>query len=490
MRRTALALVLLILLPSLLALLALTPPAAGEGNIVIATDDNVVWEGGSRNLTGKVEIYGTLNVRDCELHFNITRDGEASFWVMQGGLLRFDNVSLLRDNLSANFLMKVEGRFIAHDSHIEHLTGQFIEGGGIKCVNGEVELYNTNVTACQVQAVYVEGTKGKALLEGCLVENLQYGVHVTGGGSVTVRGTVFERFTRAGVLINKGEGHISNSTFLGVRSSLSQGIAARDAQLQVSDCEIHEIHSEAIEMTDETWGSVTNCQIWNATVGIRMTSSSADVWSCNIRDCLDALNLLDSDPNIKSCRLTGNVNGVSSKDCSPAYELRDCIIGDNEQYGAYVVGKGFSEEGTVWEVNGRPNSIARVIQWWTLDIQVNDTADIAVAGANVVVRFSNDTRAFNGSTNALGAIRDIILEGHRVTNDGTNFTQKAYTVTITKGEREAQKKLNVNMDKSLTVFLGQGPEDATGSPWFWVVISIIVVVALAGVGLWWYRYYR
>ena len=92
-----------------LVMLGPAPSVEAQGTIIIGPDEHLVWENGSRNLTGGIEIFGRLTVRDYELRFNLSVDGEASFRVMEGGLLEFDNVTLLHDNLSAYFFFKVDG---------------------------------------------------------------------------------------------------------------------------------------------------------------------------------------------------------------------------------------------------------------------------------------------------------------------------------------------------------------------------------------------
>jgi parallel beta-helix repeat protein len=481
-------LIVLVLLLQAVPLVLLAPAPvveAQDGSIIIGTDETVTWEDGTRNLTGAVEIFGTLVIRDYELRFNLTLDGEASFRVKEGGLLEFHNVSLLHDNLSAYFFFKVEGRFVAYDSEIEWLTGQFVTGGGIKIVGGEVEMYNTHLHDCEVQGIYVENEGGSVLLDNCKLEQMQYGVHLNDGGNATIRnGTSIELFSRAGVLVNHAGAHVSNSTVMSDDSSLTQGIAARGSEIIVVDTVIHDIHNEGIELADEASAVITNCEIYNCTVGIRLSSSSANIWSSNIHDNVDGLNLWQSDPNVRQTHLVDNFNGISSKDCSPGYELEDCIIGGNIQYGIYAIGKGLSHTGTTWTFQGNGNTIARIIQWWLLDVNVTDKDGIPIAGAKVIVRTSNGTRLTNKTTDALGSVRDIELEGYRIDNDGTNSTAQSYEVRIEAGERWVEKSTKMDGNKVLIVALGDEPS-ITDNVWVLVIPIVIVLLIVVSVIYWW-----
>jgi hypothetical protein len=481
--------VLLLLLQVIpLALLGPAPIVEAQGDIIIGPDEHLVWENGTRNLTGSIEIFGRLTVRDYELRFNLSVDGEASFRVMEGGVLEFHNASLLHDNLSAYFFFKVEGRFVAYDSEIEWLTGQFVTGGGIKVVGGEIELYNTYIHNCEVQSVYVEGDGASALLDNCRLEFMQYGVHVNDKGKATLRnGVVIEQFSRAGVLVNFGEADIEGGVIVSDRTSGAQGIAARTSELTVQGTEIHDCHNEGIELADDTNATISDCFIWNCTVGIRMDGSSADVEDTVISDCLDGFNLYRSSPTITRCTLSDNFNGISSKDCTPDYSVVDCKIGRNTQYGIYAVGNGTTETGTTWTVDGESNGIARIIQWWLLDVRVNDKAAIPISTASVIVRHSNGTRASDGSTDALGLVRDIELEGFRILNDGTEVQQGKYQVHIEEsGGRWAEKDVRMDSSKELIVILGEEPS-ITDSTWFWVIPVIVILIIVVVLGYWWFR---
>jgi hypothetical protein len=482
--------VLLLLLQVIpLALLGPAPVVEAQGDIVIGPDEQVVWENGTRNLTGGIEVFGRLIVRDYVMRFNLTVNGEASFRVMEGGLLEFHNASLVHDNQSALFFFKVEGKFVAYDSEIEWLTGQFVTGGGIKVVGGEVELYNTHIYDCTVQGIYVEGNGGSVLLDNCILENMQYGVHVNDGGKATLRnGVVIDQISRAGVLVNFGEADIDGGVIASDRTSGAQGVAARGSEITIRALEIHDCHTEGVELADGASATIADTLIWNCTVGIRLDDSTAEVEDTTISDCLDGFNLFRSSANITRCTLSDNFNGISSKDCAPGYSVRNCAIGRNTQYGIYAIGKGLSETGSTWTVDGEDNGIARVIQWWLLDVNVTDNDAIPVPSASVVVRFANGTKVENKTTDALGSARDIELEGYRIENDGTTNEAGKFQVRIEDedGSRWAEKDVKMDQNKVLTVVLGEEPS-ITDSGWFWVIPVIVVLIVVVVLGYWWFR---
>jgi len=477
------------MLQVLAVLFLATAPAGAEINeIVIPPGETVVWEDEDHNLSEKVTVQGTLIVRNYVMRFNLSQDGEASFWVTEGGLLEFDNVTLLHENLSAYLFFKVEGRFVCHDSYIEYLTGQFVTGGGIKVVNGEVEMYDTHISDCQVQGVYVEGPESDVLLDNVTVDSIQYGVHVAGLGSVTLQnGCFLDLYTKAGVLVNRGEAHISNSTLFGDRSNETQGIGGREAQITVFDSVIHNNRNDGIELTEESSAHIVNTEIYDSIVGIRMTSSSAEIVECKIYDCVDGLNIYLSDPKVRRTQLIDNLNGISSKECAPGYLLEDCIIGGNTQYGVYAISEGYVEAGTQWTTAGDVgNTIARMVQWWLLDVNVTDKSGIPISGARVIVEDADGAEVFDGTTDALGSVRDIELEGSRVENDGTETIEKSYQVRIEEGERWADYKVKMDQDKTLQVVLGE-PPDITDSAYFWAVPVILVLLVVVTFGYWWFR---
>jgi hypothetical protein len=490
MMRGSSSIVLALLMLQVLAVLFLaTAPAVAEINeIVIPPGETVVWADDDHNLSEKVTVQGTLIVRNYIMRFNISQDGEASFWVTEGGLLEFDNVTLLHENLSAYLFFKVEGRFVCRDSYIEYLTGQFVTGGGIKVVNGEVEMYDTRISDCQVQGVYLEGPDSNVLLDNVTMDSIQYGVHVTGQGTVTLQnGCFLDLYTRAGVLVNRGEAHISNTTFFGDRSNETQGIAARESQITVFDSVIHNNRNDGIELTEESSAHIANTEIYDSIVGIRMTSSSAEIVECRIYDCVDGLNIYLSDPKVRRTHLIDNLNGISSKECAPGYLLEDCVIGGNTQYGVYAISEGFVETDTQWTTAlGVDNTIARWVQWWLLDVNVTDKSGIPVSGARVIVEDSEGTEVFVGTTDALGSVRDIELEGSRIENDGTESVQRSYLVRIEDDERWAEQKVKMDQDKVLQVSLGEAPT-ITDSPYFWAVPVVLVLLFVVTIGYWWFR---
>jgi hypothetical protein len=335
--------------------------------------------------------------------------------------------------------------------------------------------------------VYVEGRDGSALLDNCTLRDLKYGVHVNQFGNATMRnGTSIKRFSNAGVIVNFGEAVVSDTTMVSDGTANSQGVAVRGSTITITDVDIYDVRAEGVELADGATGTLTDCVIRNCTVGVRMDDSTADLLRCSMSDCLDGLNLLLSNPTVTDCSLVDNFNGVSSKDCTDGYTLETCVIGRNSQYGVYAIGKGLSETGTVWTHLGEDNGIARVIQWWSLDVNVTDKDGIPVSSAEVVVRFANGTKVTNQSTDALGSVRDIELEGHRVGNDGTVVEQPKYDVRIEKGKRFAEKDVLMDRDKTLTVALGEEPS-ITDSGWFWAIPIIVVLLVVVIVGYWWFR---
>ncbi len=489
MRRLGTVVIALLVLQSFAVLLLFAAPVAAEINeIVVPPGETWTWEDDEENLTSKVTVQGTLIVRDYVFNLNITKDGEASFWVSTGGRLVFENVTILQvNNTSAYMLFKVEGTFECHDSYLEHLTGQFVTGGGIKVVNGVAEIYNTSITGCEVQAVYVDGPKSSVILDNCSISDVQYGVHVSSTGTATIRnGCNIELFTSAGVLVNHGEVEISNSTIFADRTNKTKGVAIRDGEARIFDSEIHNAREDGIELTDESSGLIVNTHIHNCTVGIRMTSSSAVVKGGNIHDCLDGMNIYLSDPKVTSTHLVDNLNGISSKECKPDYVLTDCTIGGNSQYGVYAVSEGLSETGTKWtNAQGEGNELARVLQLWLLDVNVTDQTASPVSNAEVIVHDSDGKRVFNDTTDALGSVRDIDLEGHRILNDGTEVVQGKYAVRVEDGERWAEHQVMMDQDKTLIVSLAE-PTTITDSPYFWAVPVMIILLVIVAVLYYWY----
>jgi hypothetical protein len=208
---------------------------------------------------------------------------------------------------------------------------------------------------------------------------------------------------------------------------------------------------------------------------------------CKIYDCVDGLNIYLSDPKVRRTHLIDNLNGISSKECAPGYLLEDCTIGGNTQYGVYAISEGFEENDTQWTTDqGAGNTIARMVQWWLLDVNVTDRSGIPVSGARVIVRDSEGIEIFDGTTDALGSVRDIELEGSRVENDGTEDVQKSYQVRIEDGDRWAEHKVLMDQDKTLQVSLGEAPA-ITDSPYFWAVPVILVLLVVVTVGYWWFR---
>ena len=123
---------------------------------------------------------------------------------------------------------------------------------------------------------------------------------------------------------------------------------------------------------------------------------------------------------------------------------------------------------------------------WLLDVKVTDHDDFNIPGAEVIVRSANGTKVFNGTTNALGNVTDIELEGYRVGNDGVLLSEGNYKVRIEKGLMEADKSLQMDKSKGLKVNLGK-VEKISGTSLRWVFIALILIVVAGAVGYWWFR---
>ena len=122
---------------------------------------------------------------------------------------------------------------------------------------------------------------------------------------------------------------------------------------------------------------------------------------------------------------------------------------------------------------------------WLLDVNVTDQTASPVSGAGVIIRDSDGKRVYNGTTDALGSVRDIDLEGHRILNDGTEVVQGKYTVRVEDGERWAEHQVMMDQDKTLIVSLGE-PATITDSPYFWAVPVMIVLLVIVAVLYYWY----
>ncbi len=490
-----------ILALAVLGLVAETAEAA-IGDLTIDATQDVTWpeEGEKeRNITGKVSVYGKLTVHDYTLLFNITQDGEASFWVYEGGTLVFDNVHLVQ-NGSYYMFFKVSGTFICRDSDLEGLTGDFTTGGGIKCVDGTVELHDTEVHHCKAMGVFAEGLDASVLLEGCTVYNMSWGLVARGGAQLVVRNTTIELFDKFGV---NADGAGLEMVDCVVNGSYGDGSdldvytvgvgAVRSSEVTMTRAEIHQCIGEALQLVEGTTATLENCNLHNNTVGVGIDECKDEIliYITRISGNTDGLHIKQSNNiTVRECRLVGNVNGITSKDCpGSGYILEDCHIGGNTQFGAFVIGTGFNEEGTTWtDEGGEPNGIGRLLQKWTVDIEVQDADDNPAIGAHVRLLFPDGSVAFNGSTDSVGMVQDIKLEGSRVLQDGTVVEMDDYTVKIVKGKKEAEKAFAIDRDKTITVVLGKVEEvSPLSSPYAWAIIGLLIIALLAGFGYYWVR---
>lgn len=470
------------------------PRASAQGaEIIVGPDETLDWVGLNRTLDGRVTVLGRLNVRDSLLSYNITTSGDASFWVRTTGQLTFENVTLLALNRSAYFFFKVEGRFVAHGSRLFHLSGSYYSGGGIKCVGGKVELVGTNVTDCESMAISVEADAGSAVVERCNLSGKQYGITAKDGASVRVHNTTIQGFTNMGVTLSNATGEFLNCDIRSdTASTVAKGIGARAAHLDMSGTTVSYCRSDAIELVENTTGELRDCELHHCTVGLRMTGLTGEmmVLGCSIHHNLDGINIYkSSNVLIDQCTLVGNVNGIASKDCKGGYTLSGNRIGNNSQLGAYVVGEGFSEEGTTWtDVDGFVNAEARVKQMWSLDLLVTDNSGRNVSGAEVLIR-SPDGTEFNYTTNSFGKVASgIVLAGHSINNNGTRVDVGGYKVTIKLGLVEAKKTVVMDRNKGLTVILGEVEKvSPLRTPLGMATIALIVIAIICGAGYWYLR---
>jgi len=485
--------VLMLLGTLALALVPLPRTSAAGAEIIVGPDETLDWVGENRTIDGRVTVLGRLNVRDSNLTYNITTSGDASFWVRATGQITFENTTLLALNRSAYFFFKVEGRFVAHGSAIFHLSGAYYTGGGIKCVGGRVELRDTNVTDCEAMAVSVEGSAGSAVIERCNLQGKQYGITAKDGASISVHNTTIEGFTNMGVTVSNATGDFLNCVIRsGTNSTVAKGIGARAAHLDLTGTTVSNCRTDAVELIENTTGELRDCELFNCTVGLRMTGLTGDmrVWSCRIHNNLDGINLYKSSGVvIEQCSLVRNINGIASKDCDGGYTLTGNRIADNGQFGCYVVNDGLSEEGTNWTTaEGYVNGESRVKQMWTLDLQVNDRSGRNVSGAEVLVRTANGT-VFNYTTNSFGQVAGgIVLEGYRITVNGTRVDAPGYKVTIKLGLVEAKKTVVMDRHKGLTVILGEAEKvSPLRTPLGIATIALIILAIICGAAYWYLR---
>jgi hypothetical protein len=414
-RKTATALLLLALVLSL-GLAAIMPRiASGQGTeIIVGADETLVWADGERVLDGRVTIYGEMVLRDYNVTYNVTQSGLVAFIVMPGGSLTFERARVQADNGSQYMFFKVEGSFVAVDSYIDHLSGSFIDGGGIKCMGGTVELTNVTLDNCQSMAIFASGASARVTMEGHNITGSPYGVVAKEDATIILRNVTLEGFTNYALQLNDAVGEVRGCHFTNAVGTASTGIGARASRLEVRETNVSYLKGgNGMELVDLTTADIVDCEVYNCSAGIRMSEldGGVTVSSTSIKGCVDGINMnVCAGVLIEGCALTLNINGVASNACpGDGYTLRNCRIGNNFQLGAYVVGKGFNEEGTVWaDLSGAPNGLARMKQLWTLYVHVEDSYAVPVFGAEVNVRSANGTVNFNFSTDSAGNLTDGI----------------------------------------------------------------------------------
>ncbi len=498
-RKTVATVMLLVLVISIGLAATLPRPSSGQGvEIIVGADETLVWADGDRVLDGRVTIYGEMVVRDYNVTYNVTRSGEVAFIVMAGGSLTFERARVEAENYSQYMFFKVEGSFVARDSYIDHLSGSFADGGGIKCMGGTVDLTNVTIDNCQSMAIYASGASAHVTMEGHNITGSPYGVVAKEDATVILRNVTFEGFTNYALQLNGAVGEVVGCHFTNpVTTSdgpTATGIGARASELEVRDTNVSFCPGNGFELVDLTTADIVGCEVYNCTAGIRMSEldGGVTVSSTDIKGCVDAFNInVCAGILIEGCSLTRNINGVASNNCpGDGYTLRNNHIGGNFQLGAYVIGKGFNEEGTVWtDAAGTPNGIARMKQLWTLYVYVEDSNKVPVVGADIKVRSANNTLQFNYSTNSAGNVSGgIKLEGYIIDNAGTRIDAGDYKVEIKSGLNTVKKTVVMDQDRQLNLTLGDVIEiSPLRTPLGWATIILIFVAIGAGAAYWYLR---
>jgi len=495
-RRTTVACLLLLLLAAAALPFALPHASAvTPTEIVVGPDETTVWENDDRFLEARITIYGTMVVRNYHITYNITQSGLVAFIVMDGGSLTFEDVTIQAEQDSKDMFFKVEGLFIANRCSLDNLSGSFYDGGGIKCVGGTVELVDTTIKDCESMAVFASGASAHVTLENCTLTNGAYGIVLKDGATVVARNTTIENYTLVGMTLNKAKATLENCRIRPkTTANDTKGIGALTSELELLSTEVSYCKQDALELIKETTAQITSCELHHNTVGVRMTELDGDVTikGCRIHHNLDGLNMyICAGVSVEQTHLVDNTNGLSSKDCpGDGYMLRGCHIGNNTQLGAYVVGKGLHEDGTVWtDLEGRPNGVGRLIQLWTLGIHVRDSNGRNVTLAEVKVRMANGTLEANHTTDSYGNVTGgIVLEGWRVLSNGTRVDAGGHRVTIKSGEATVKKTVVMAEDWNIDLTLGEVvPVSPLRTPLGWAVIILIFVAIGCGAAYWYLR---
>ncbi len=486
---------MLLLAPAALTLALPHASAQSTTEIIVSTDDTLIWEDDDKFLEARITIYGTMVVRRYDITYNITQSGLVAFIVMDGGSLTFEDVTVQAESRSKYMFFKVEGLFTAKRSSIDNLSGSLLDGGGIKCVNGIVELEDTTVKNSEAMAVFGSGASARISLENCTLTGGAYGIVAKDGATVTAQNSTIETFTKVGMILNKAKATLVHTKIMpNTAVNETTGIGALTSELELRDCEVSYCKENAVELVKETKADIISCEVHHNTVGIRMTELDGDVVvsTCRIHNNLDGLNMyMCAGVLIEQTLLVDNTNGLSSKDCpGDGYTLRADHIGNNTQLGAYVVGKGLHDDGTVWtDLAGRPNALARISQLWTLSIHVRDSDGRNVTLAEVKVRVANGSAEFNYTTDSYGNVTGgIVLEGWKVLANGTRVNAGGHRVTIRSGPSTAKKTVVMDEDKLIDITLGEVIEvPPLRTPLGYAVIALIFVAIGCAAAYWYLR---
>jgi len=493
-RRTTVACLLLLLIaPAALPFVLPHASAAPTTEIVVGPDETLVWEDDEKFLEARITIYGTMVVRDYEITYNITQSGLVAFIVMDGGSLTFEDVTVESETNSKYMFFKVEGRFSAKRCSIDSLSGSFLDGGGIKCVGGTVELEDTTVKDCESMAIYALGADARVELENCTLTNGAYGIVAKDGAAVVARNSTIESFSKVGMTLNKAKATLVHCKVVASTTvNDTTGIGALTSELDIRDTEVSYCKLNGLELIKETKAEIVSCDIHNNLVGVRMTELDGDVTinGSRIHRNLDGLNMfICAGVLIEQTSLVDNTNGLSSKDCpGDGYTLRGCHVGNNSQLGAYVVGKGLHEDGTTWtDLAGHPNGVARLTQLWTLGVHVRDSDGRNVTLAKVNVQMANGTAGTDYTTDSFGNVTGgIVLEGWKVLANGTRVDAGGHRLTIKSGSVTVKKTVSMVEDRNLDITLGEVvPVSPLRTPLGWAVI-ILIFVAIGCAAMYWY----
>src|SRR4030042_260021 len=248
-RTTVACLLLLLIAPAALPFVLPHASAASTTEIVVGPDETLVWEDDEKFLEARITIYGTMVVRNYDITYNITQSGLVAFIVMGGGSLTFEDVTVESENLSKYMFFKVEGHFSAKRCSIDSLSGSFLDGGGIKCVGGTVELEDTTVKDCESMAIYALGTDARVTLENCTLTNGAYGIVLKDGARLVARNSTIESFSKVGMTLNEAKATLVHCKVM-ARTAVNDttGIGSLTSELDIRDTEVSYCKLNGLEL--------------------------------------------------------------------------------------------------------------------------------------------------------------------------------------------------------------------------------------------------